>query len=95
MTGIEPANPAWKAGVFPLNYVGVCEQPDLHRGRRQDCAAACPKGPLRSAAYIFQKGGRAIPGYIEKRAKAHLFKVYALALGSGLLTMYSFLHQAQ
>ncbi len=25
MTGIEPAPPAWEAGVLPLNYIGMEE----------------------------------------------------------------------
>lgn len=24
VTGIEPAFPAWEAGVLPLNYTGMC-----------------------------------------------------------------------
>ena len=58
LTGIEPANPAWKAGVLPLNYSGMDEQPELHRGRGQVALLV-----LRSEHMEGQmKGGRAIPG---------------------------------
>lgn len=30
MTGIEPAPPAWEAGVLPLNYIGRCGQTPPH-----------------------------------------------------------------
>lgn len=26
MTGIEPAPPAWEAGVLPLNYIGLQQE---------------------------------------------------------------------
>ena len=24
ITGIEPASPAWEAGILPMNYIRVC-----------------------------------------------------------------------
>jgi hypothetical protein len=36
VTGIEPAQPAWKAGILPLNYTRVPE--DMARPYRQENA---------------------------------------------------------
>lgn len=30
MTGVEPACPAWEAGVLPLNYIGTCLLNQVH-----------------------------------------------------------------
>ena len=50
-TGIEPAHPAWEAGVLPLNYGGIYCPTGIAPG-------PVPAEPLLQAAAYLQKEGR-------------------------------------
>ena len=56
--GIEPTQPAWKAGILPLNYTRICGDPYENRTRvtavKGPCLNLLTNGPYLVAVTGFE-----------------------------------------